>query len=31
MRQDLDVRKLVGFMYFEEAVPTAKCDTLANT
>jgi hypothetical protein len=27
----LVVRKLVGFMYFEEAMPTAKCDTPANT
>jgi hypothetical protein len=28
---NLIVRNLVGFMYFEEAVPAAKCDTLANT
>jgi hypothetical protein len=28
---NLIVRNLVGFMYFEEALPAAKCDTLANT
>jgi len=28
---NLIVRNLVGFVYFEEAVPAAKCDTLANT
>jgi hypothetical protein len=28
---NLIVRNLVGFMYFEEAVPAAKCDTPANT
>ena len=28
---NLIVRNLVGFMYFEEVVPAAKCDTLANT
>ena len=30
-RLPLIVRNLVGFMYFKEAVPAAKCDTLANT
>jgi hypothetical protein len=28
---NLIVYDLVGFMYFEEAVPAAKCDALANT
>ena len=28
---NLIIYDLVGFMYFEEAVPAAKCDALANT
>ena len=28
---NLVVYDLMGFMYFEEAVPAAKCDALANT